>query len=540
LKVFAFLPVFFVLLIHFAFSQEETEDAVDSPEYTDSVHVLYDENSVFFINSVDFHITGITRQFALLDKGEINRGDEITGYHNLVKYVQDKQQLLYNQRALQSAGIEFTVGEINTDGKYPVDLAVTAKDSWNILALPRPHFNTNSGVRVTLNVRDYNFFGTLMPLRFDIGYRRDLQGRNYYSFMLDTDTPFRFLDLGWNFVFSNNVEYKPHFDEQWYYKNTAGLSVNLPLGKTTVVAGFRESLFVNQEYDDADKEHYGDTHRGLYLSSNPSVDWIIPTGVEAGRYGQIHYVPYINASIPHSLSPWPLTTECETGHVHDLKAFPILYFGHSLGFGRIDWKDDFKNGLSVNIRNAYAYYFREKHYKTNPWHTNIQLNMTGHFIFADAFIGLSCRFLYRHWLFSDIHTEAGDVMRGIPDSNVNANFMISFNMDFPVKVLKAKPAEWFGVEFFRYFNFDLHLSPVFDIAVFHHPVHQTSLSLNNFLVSGGLEAIFFPHLVRSLHLRIGAYLNLTNKEQSANAVQGGYNRSTAGKYEIYIGTDFHF
>lgn len=547
----AFLILLLILLpFHFAFSQQEpvvynffeqdSKTELQENIIADPASVLYEDDAVFFIDSIDFHITGITRRFALLDKGEINSGDEITGYSNLVKYVKDKQQRLYNQRALQSAEIEYFIGEKNAEGKYPVSLTIITRDTWNILALPRPHLNTNSGFKITLNVRDYNFFGTLTPLRFDIGYRRDLQGRNYYSFMLDTNTPFMFLDLNWSFIFGIDLEYKPHLEQQVYLKNTTGISVNLPLGKTVVTAGFRESLFLNQEYDDGDKEHYGDTHQGLYLSSNPSVNWTIPTGLEAGRFGQINYSTYVNASIPHSLSLWPLITECETGHVHDLKAFPSLNFGHSLGFGRIDWKDDLKNGISVNISNSYSYNFRNKHYGARPWDSNIQVNAAGHFIIVDAFLGFSGRFLYRHWLFSAVHTEAGDVMRGIPDNNVHANFMISFNMDIPVKVLKARPADWFGIGFFRIFHFDLHLSPVLDIAIYHHPVHQTSISFNNVLVSGGLEAVVFPHIVRSLHLRMGAYLNLSGTEQSPNAAQGGYNRSTAGKYEIYIGTDFHF
>lgn len=554
-KRIGFLLVFMIFIRFSVFSQEdffedflydgivdiveeiEEETNETEPEIItefvseDEIASEYEDDAVFIIDSFDFNIKGITRQFALINKGELKKGEQITGYANLLEYILNKQQLLYNQRALESVSIQPLIGQKTEDGKYPVELVITTKDSWNIIALPKPQYSTNSGFKLTINLRDYNFFGTLMPLRIDLGYRYDEKKRNYVSLMLDSDIPFMLFNLNWNFIFVNNFEYRPHFKEPYYFNNTTGLQVQLPLASTTVVIGFKESLFINQENADGDKPAFGDYQEGLYFSSNPYIHWVIPTGIEAGEHGQIYYVPYISASINHELSKWPLS---------DIKTDPNLAFGHSLSFGRIDWKENFRDGTSVNISNSYNYSFRNKRYELRPLDIYYQLSAIGHYILKEDTAGFSGRILYRHWLFSVVHTEAGDVLRGIPDNNVSANFMISLNFDFPVKVLEARPAQWFGIGKFRVFNFDLHLSPFLDIAIFHHPDHQTAFSFRNFLFSGGLEAVVFPQIIRSLNLRMSFGLNLTKFDLSPNSIKSGYDPRQAGRYEIYIGTDYHF
>jgi hypothetical protein len=513
--------------------QDDTA-AIQIPETAIETVSEYEAGAVFIINSFNFNITGITRKFALINKGELEEGEVITGFSNLEKYIKEKQQLLYNERALQSVSIDYFIGQKGKDGKYPVDLEITTRDSWNIIALPKPQYSSNSGFKLTVNYRDYNFLGTLMPLRFDIGYRYSEKNRNYFSFMLDTDTPFVFLKFNWNLIFYNSIDVSPNLEKKFIYKNVTGFQVQLPLKKTVFLVGFRESLFVNQEHDDGDKEAYGDNQKGLYFSSNPFINWNIPTGVEAGKFGQIHYVPTFSANINHELPPWPLD---------DIKDEKTISWGHSLSFGRIDWIEDLRNGLSFNISNSYNYSFRRKRLnEEHPLEISYQLSVTSHNIIKKDRLGFSTRFFLRHWLFNT--NDAGDVLRGIRDNQLQANFMMSLNLDFPVKVLEARPDEWFGVSQFRIFNFDFYLSPILDAAIYHHPNHQTVIGFRNFLFTGGLEAIFFPLRMRSMHLRMSMGLNLSRLspfgELSPNLIPGGYDPSSANKYEIYIGTDFHF
>jgi hypothetical protein len=514
-------------------SEENIEALITETENKAKIETVsaYINGTVFIINSFNFNITGITRKFALINKGELEEGEEITGFSNLEKYIREKQQILYNERPLESVNIEYSIGQKREDGKYPVDLEITTKDSWNIIAVPKPQLSSNTGFKLTVNYRDYNFLGTLMPLRFDIGYKYDQYKRNYFTFMLDTDTPFVFLKLNWNFIFYNSIDTSPQLEKPFSYKNITGFQVQLPFKKTVFIVGFKESFFINQEHDEAYKPLYGDNQNGLYFSSNPYIYWFIPTGIEVPDFGQIYYMPSFSANINHELPPWPLD---------DIKDENTLNLGHSLSFSRIDWNNNLRNGLSVNIGNSYNYSFRNKRHGVRPVDINYQLSVVGHHIFKKDIFGISTRFLLRHWLFNAIHENAGDVLRGILDKDVHANFMMSLNFDFPIKVLEARPDEWFGVSFFRLFNFDLYLSPIMDMAVFHHPEHQTVLSFRNFLFTTGLEAIFFPLRMRSIQLRMSFGLNLSRGELSNNLIMGGYNPSSADKYEYYIGIELHY
>ncbi|WP_461247827.1 hypothetical protein, partial [Treponema sp. R6D11] len=125
--------LFFFLICSAAFSQEDPQN-----------------NSVYIINSFSFNITGRTRSFALIRKGELYTGVEITGFSELEKYINDKRQLLYNERVLDTVSIDYTIGQPDEDGKIPVDVFITTKDTWNVVAIPRPRYSSNTGFDLTI------------------------------------------------------------------------------------------------------------------------------------------------------------------------------------------------------------------------------------------------------------------------------------------------------------------------------------------------------------------------------------------------------
>jgi hypothetical protein len=463
--------------------------------------------SIFVINSFVFNVDGQTRHFALINKGNFIKGEEIAGISGLEKYIQDKTQILYNERVLESVSIEHSIGQMREDGKYPVDLVVNVKDSWNIIAIPRPMYSSNSGLDISIKARDYNFLGTMTPLRLDLGYRYDEQGRNFFLFMLDTDIPFTAFGLNWNFIFVNNFEYRPDLELPFYYENTTGLSVQLPVGPTTVTAGFDESLTLNEEI------YGGYFQEGIYLSSRPYISWRIPTGFEIDGLGEPIYTLGISATFNHGFPQWPLKTAREG---------PYMNFYHRLDIGRINWIGNFQKGVSVNIYNSFSYNFYNLRNDLEPLSSYYSISGRGYFIIND-FFGISARMLYRHWI-NGRNGNAGDVLRGVIDRDINADYMLSFNLDFPVRVLRFKPSEWFGISKLRIFNFDLHLAPIVDAALYHEPASGTVHGFSNLKLTGGLEAVVFPDFIRSLFLRVSLGLTLPNLKN----------------YEIYIGTDFHY
>ena len=495
-----FLVIFFFLCAS-AFSQEEPQD-----------------NSVYFINSFKFNIKGMTRSDALKRKGGLKTGEEFTGLSELEKYIQDKTQLLYNERVLDSVSIDYTIGDPRDDGKFPVDVVINTKDTWNIVAIPRPRYSSNTGFDITLKARDYNFLGSMSPLRIDLGYSHDENKENSFFFMFDSNMPFTAYGLNWNIKFYNDFFYRPDVEQPVYYGNTTGLSFELPVSFTTITFGLNESFILNDENDDIYKPEYGNFQDGFYMSTNPYISWKIPIGIDAGNYGEIILTPGVSAAFPHEFHKWPLD---------DIRKGPSLTFSQNLGFNRIDWIGNFRKGLDISVNNSFDYNFFRANNDKNTWTDKIIFSGIGHFKFTD-FFGASTNLMYRQWIFYDYgYTKAGDALRGVIDRDINADFMLSLNLDLSFKILKFLPSVWFNRSKLRILNFELFLAPFVDTALYHDPENKTDFNIKNTVVTGGLETIIFPEFFRSLFLRISLGWNIKNKPNNENM-------------EIYIGTDFFY
>jgi len=493
--------ILFLLICTHAFSQEDNQD-----------------NSVYIINSFKFNITGLTRTDALIRKGELKTGEEITGFAELEKYIQDKTQLLFNERVLDSVSIEYTVGEPLDGGKLPVDVIINTKDTWNIVAIPRPRYSSNTGFDITLKARDYNFLGTMSPLRIDLGYSYDENRQNSFFLMFDSNIPFSAFGLNWNIKFYNDFYYRPDTDKPFYFGNTTGLSVELPVSFTTITVGLNESFIINDENADIYKPEYGDFQEGLFMSTNPYVSWKIPIGIDAGNYGEIILTPGVSAVFPHEFSRWPLD---------DIRKGPIIVFSQNLGFNRVDWIGNFRKGLDISVNNSLDYNFYRLKNDNNTWSDRIIFSGIGHFKFTD-FFGFSTNLMYRQWIFNDYgYTLAGDALRGVIDKDISADYMLSLNLDLTFRILKFLPSVWFNRPKLRIFNFELFAAPFIDMALYHDPANKTDFNIKNTVYTGGFETIIFPEFFRSLFLRLSLGWNVKNKPDYDNM-------------EIYIGTDFFY
>ena len=506
-KLFILIMVFFISFPIFS----QVDDEIDNQN----------DNDIYVINSFHFEIDGITRQFALIIAGELYTGEQVVGLSKLEEYVQTKTQLLYNQRVLESVSIEYQIGDIQDDGRYPVDLTVKIKDTLNIIALPKPNFKSGQGLDLTINARDYNFLGTMSPLRVNVGYKYDQHNRTFFNFMTDSNIPFKLFDLIWKFKFYNYLEYRPDMQKEWHYKNTTGLSLDLPIGKTTLTLEFYESLIYNEANSERNIElypHIGESMDGIYLSSRPFISWKIPTGLEIGKYGELAYTPSLSFAFNHELPKWELD---------ETRKGSSLTFSHNLTFGRIDWHGNFQNGLLFEALNSISYSITN-----NDTTSHIRFTGVGHHNFDNHF-SLSGRLMYRQWFDYDFGYEsAGDVLRGIWDSDVKADYMVSFNFDLTMGVMKFRPSEWFNVSWFRFFNMDFHLNPFIDAAIYRSSVIEkqypgADFTYKNLLMASGLELIIYPASFRSLFIRASIGINMSTL-------------SGLRSNEIFIGMELHY
>jgi hypothetical protein len=496
------LAVFPLLSQEAAADYENQSESGNLPGDSGTEHLsLSDDGLLYVIVSFEFDIKGRTRPDALIYVGEFREGEKLQGQANLEKYISEKTQVLVNQRVLKdNAAISYSVGERLENGAYPVTIIIKVEDSWNIIALPKPTYSTNTGFDLTIKARDYNFLGTMNPLRVDFGYKYDEHKRNSFMLGVFSSTPFRALGYTWNVKFDNTVSYRPDVSEPLYYQNITGLSMELPFRTTTFTFGFEESFNLNEENNDRHKEKYGNFQSGLYMTSRLFTSWEIPTGFMVSRYGELTYNPSISATFNHELPQWPLL---------EFRNGPFMGFSHSLGFEKIDWYANYRKGFYVSARNSYNYDFFRLSADKDPLSVSFSLNGTGHFIIS-KFFAISSRIMYRQWFYHDpeYNDKAADALRGIPDGAICADYMLSLNMDFPLRVLVFTPSEWFNSRKLHFFDLEFQIAPVIDMALYHDPAKEISFSPKNIAVTGGFEVIIFSAFMRNLYVRLGYVCDL--------------------------------
>jgi hypothetical protein len=421
---------------------------------------------------------------------------------NLEFYIRDRTQRLVNQRALKDdAHIDYTLGEAEEDGKVPVDLLVTVNDSGNIIAFPKPVWDDNTGFDITLKARDYNFFGTMNPLRVDFGYAINRQKESSFNILIDSDIPFTALGYNWNINFDNEFDYTS--GEHLRYTNTTGISMELPVKTTTFNFNLEHFIRVNPQNGDRQEAAYGKYFEGVLNSVVFSASWTIPTGLKVGGYGELTYTPRISESISYN----PGNRDSRT--FADLYRGPTTGLSHSLGFGRVDWIGNFRRGLDVSFKNSNTI-----NHNPNTWNVNYSSNATGHFIFT-GFFGTTARIQLRQWFLNypdKVAYGLGDRLRGILDDNIKGTLMLSLNLEFPFKVFDARPEDWFKTSKMRYFNFEIFVSPILDIGMVYLPDnvndHTTNQDTLSMYYTAGIEAFIFPEFWRSLYIRVSAGIDL--------------------------------
>lgn len=453
-----------------------------------------DDDRIYVIVAFDLDISGRTRPSALMRNAGFNVGEQLRGRAGLDAYISDRTQVLRNMRTLRdNPEIGYSLGERREDGTYPVTIRVRVEDSLNVIAFPVPSYHSHRGFELDVRARDYNFLGMMQPLRIDFGYSRDLDGRSEFGVMLDASIPFTAWGRNWDFRFENFFNYRPGAEEPFFFRNVTGLSVHLPFRSTTFTVGFSQSFIVNEE--NPSRHHgYGQFQSGMYMATRVFTSWSIPTGITTANFGGLTYTLSPSVTFNYGLPTWPL---------HPFRRGPFAAFTHSLSLGRVNWHGNFRRGMSFWLSNSYRYDFSRYDFSRDAGELvpiTLSLGWTGHFI-VNRFLGVSARLESRRWFSLSgrphYHGDAGDALRGIRDSDISADYMLSLNLNFPFRVLNFAPSRWFNSSRFRLFDFELHVSPMVDIALFDDPRYGRDVA-----AAGGIELMVFPGIVRALYLRL--------------------------------------
>ena len=476
------------------------------------------EKTVFVIRDIYYSINGKTRESALERVLNLKTGERFFGQDALDAFIKDKEQDLYNIRALESgkSKVTYTAGEAEEDGEVPVYLMVSVTDSANFIILPEPKYDSNSGFTLSLKSRAYNFLGTLTTQKFDLKWGSDDKDRSYLGFLIDITIPFRALGHNWTFSSFNEFNYYLT-GEPFYNTNVLGLALEVPAAFTAFTFGFEQGIVVHEENTKKTPlfESGAGEYHDWYLFSKLYADWKIPTPLSAGKYGAVVYTPGVYGSVKY-----------QSGDIGDYRRGPVLGIRQDIGFGRIDWMENFRNGLKVSVFNGNEYSFFRK-----EWINDIGIIGEAHFRFSKLF-GISARLLYAAW-FNDFYENAGDVIRGYKDDELDAKQRLSLNIDFPFRLIRFVPSEWTGNSKYRFFDFEQHWSLFIDMIMLDDYFGSYSFKPEDIITGIGLEIITFSLNWRSFYLRISAGWDIREAFR-IGALPSGIHR------EIYIGLGHYY
>ncbi|MDR0447766.1 MAG: hypothetical protein LBH07_03770 [Treponema sp.] len=525
------------------FSQEESVEAETAEVETEYV-------TEFVIRSINYKITGKTKESALERLADFKTGVRFSGWAALEKYLAEKIQDLYNIRALEAeeSSVHYSLGEAEEDGVIPVYLEISVTDSTSLIIIPEPKYDSNAGFTLSLKARDYNFLGTLAPVKLDLVWGSDDKDRNSLGFLTEITIPFKAFYHYWIFT-SYNEYYYYRTGEPYYNKNVLGLALELPVLDTLFTFGFEQGLVIHEENTDriasitrqADSSEPGlrirkppsdinniDEYHDWYLFSKPYVDWKIPMPLRVGKFGRLVYSPGVYGIVKYQPG----------GDPGDYRRGPGAGIDQEIGFKKINWIGNYREGLGVSLFNKNEYnFFRQ------DWINSLGFLAEGH-IAVSRFFGISGRLMYTRW-FNDFYDLAGDVIRGYKDNELYARERLSLNLDFPVRLIRFVPSEWKENPKYRYFDFEQHWSPFVDLVLAdssngNNKPDSNQLIPNKYqlkkedLISGaGLEIITFPLKWRSFYLRGSIGFNIQEFHRTKKLPKGIYR-------EIYIGMGHYY
>lgn len=491
------LCCFFVLGLYAQKTDEksEAEKQMDAPAYK--------------IESVEYSIKGLTKAGPLSAKIPIDKNRIFSSREEFDAYIAELNTEFHNMRTIESYEITFDFLEPQNN-ITPVKLKIHVKDTWNIIALPYPSFDSNRGLQFKLKLKDFNFLGSLEPLTIDLIYNRNNEGKSSFEFGSGFTLPFYINPV--NFLWTTNMGISINEDKKLDFDFDTGLSASCKLGVDwiTLTAGITQSIDVSAS--PSEKDYY--LANGFYTSLAFDI-------YKNQTLGTITWTPYFGID-----GNWKFTKITKEN-----KKGLNINWSHSFGMGKVNWINNFRQGFTVNLDNSYKY----NTYKKGNVDISFNLEMKGFYSFWDR-VGLYGRLDFFYNLFNKTSEKSGKILRGILNNRISTDTAFSFNFDVPIKIGVFKWEEITGVEWTRFFGFELHITPFFDMALVHDTESNTYYNPKYGWYSGGLEIIMYPIKMRSIYARISYGHDLREiKNKDGYAKRDGKPVS-----EIFIGIGLHY
>ena len=469
----------------------------------------------YVIRSVSYEIDGRTRPAVLAHRLDIEEERRFETRTMLEVYLEDKEQLLANQRTLANGTILPSYEQSSTEAEVVyVDLEVRVEDTWNLILLPYGKYDSNEGLEISLKGRDFNFLGRMneIALNFDYLIRDWAQDseRSGYDFTLynSFELPFYAYGLDWHVGFTGDLTYNTpetldvtQSGAPLQANTTFTFGLDIPLEYQRWETELIQEYHLNEEgFDDPDGYYYRTTLR--FGSS-------IPTGLELPFSDEITYSPYLFTGF--SYKPGDVLSEERRGYEAG--------FQNSLSAGRVDWMGNFRSGNKAVLESTL-----KRNFTRARWLGSASAEYQYHNEWGWGGVSSRTGFFYRY---GSVKEEAGDTIRGILDRRVHGNLGAYTNLAFPTRMWIGFLDRWF----------EGHVSPFFDYAVVRP--EGDSFDLRDAWYGAGVEGFAYAKFARSLYLRLSFGVDV-----EAMLEGGGLStpaeRDGGAPYEIFIGLGHHY
>lgn len=469
------------------------------------------------IDGVTYDIKGSTREYPLTQAVPIDTKRVFQSRESLDAYVADLSVRLNSQRVFETASIDLLVGDTSSGDVIPVNLVVHTVDTWNIIALPYPKYDSNSGFELKLKFKDYNFFGSMQVLNGDVNYKVGNDGKSAVTSSMDFTIPFTVMGYSSNWKASASVEFPQDLQPLWKLKT--GFNIAFPVGWTAVVVGLDQSLVINDR--DSDDVYY--SKDGYYFKNSLYAN--VPfTLYRFDYFGNLTLTP--EASVDFNWAFDGIQNEPLRG--------PELSWGYSLGIDRVDWIMNYRTGLDASLGTTWSYNLDHG----DRVDTTFDAALSGYTSFFDR-LGLTGRLKGYYNLFDSLSESAGDEMRGILNSRVSSDTAITLNVDLPLRVMRVNFQEMTGVAWTRYIGFEMHASPFFDATLSHDTASGRYYALRDGWYSGGMEIIVYPAKMRSIYGRVSVGFDLEHAVKTGS-ISGVSDRDGEPIRELFFGIGLHY
>lgn len=505
------------------------------------------------IVSVDYEIDGSTRLYAMETKVPIDLKKKFQSEEELITYIEDIKKQLENTRTFDEVDYSYEIEESDDGETLGVKLLIKTKDSLHFIGTPYPKYKSGDSLSLLLKVKDTNFLGSMETLTADLNFGIELddddKAEEYkFGFNADFDTPFKLSAM--DAVWGNNLSFSYTIGDsspEWNYKT--GLSLVLPFNKFSLVWAFDQSFVRNFDYKgewkgEGDNREYFDYGDDTYFIE--SFKFSVPITIqEVKNWGKILYTPYTKVTYNWDFDGISKDNEDLLG--------PSMEFGQTISTARINWIENFRNGIDVSITQSFEYNFND--YNFNP-------GISGEFKAYKTFGWMGfCTDIYAY-AYMNGNGSFGDRMRGIrPDQyydiddleNVDPEIAflkpcksaaaIIINMDFPIKICRIY---WDTIPVIKkikvakYFNLEAQISPFIDIALFKNEAMNSTFNPKDGFISGGIEGIIYPLRWKGIQVRGSLGVDLTRKMPKLKGKVNQDWRSSCKSYEISIGIGLHY